>query len=161
MAKIFDRWGQEYVLDIFCDDDTALTVYLYHKGNEIGHIFCNFEPEEMKIGDLIIWDNVIIGQRGCFYSILSLFGWKPNTTNYRNRRLGSILLDFVIEKALERGIKRISGVVVPQDHKNSPFLLNWYQKHGFQVFCLNGAKGKDRYLIHLEIADEEIKSNKV
>ena len=55
------------------------------------------------------------------------------TQSYRGRGLGAALLRFLIGLARERGIKRIRGSVVQQDVEETPFLLTWYKKNGFQV----------------------------
>ena len=48
---------------------------------------------------------------------------KPKPMNYRRRGLGTHLLQFAIEKARQRGIKRICGSLTQNDINNNPNLV--------------------------------------
>ena len=50
--------------------------------------------------------------------------------------LGTHLLQFAIEKARQRGIKRICGPLAQKDINNNPNLVRWYMSALFNVFRL-------------------------
>ena len=49
----------------------------------------------------------------------------------KHRGIGSQLLDMLITKARSEGIAVIYGSVTQDDIENTPYLLDWYQRHGF------------------------------
>jgi hypothetical protein len=56
--------------------------------------------------------------------------------NYRGRGLGSVLLRCVIAYTRERGFQSVQGQVFRADLENTPYLLQWYRQHGFQVLAV-------------------------
>ena len=58
---------------------------------------------------------------------------RPQLVNYRRRGLGTLLLKHVIAYAKQKGVRRITGSIVPDDVNTTPYLMGWYQKQGFQI----------------------------
>lgn len=52
---------------------------------------------------------------------------------YRRRGIGSQLLKVVLDTADRAGIRVISGKVTADDLKNTPGLLDWYERNGFVI----------------------------
>lgn len=52
---------------------------------------------------------------------------------YRGSGLGTMLLDRIMSWAGTSGVTKIWGGIVQKDIDESPFLLEWYQRHGFTV----------------------------
>lgn len=52
---------------------------------------------------------------------------------HRGNGLGTILLDRIVLLAGTSGVAKIWGGIVQKDMDESPFLLEWYQRHGFSV----------------------------
>ena len=61
------------------------------------------------------------------------FGGKPKTTSYRNRGIGTALMDFLKRYAQQQGVKEIEGVIAHHDNQNTSQLLVWYGRQGFRV----------------------------
>jgi len=59
----------------------------------------------------------------------------PQPINYRGRGLGSILLRQVIAYTRERAFQSIQGQVFRADVENTPYLLQWYRQHGFEILA--------------------------
>ena len=65
----------------------------------------------------------------------------------KHRGLGNQLLDQLVAKAKSEGINEIYGSVTHDDVVRTPYLLAWYQRHGFVITepdqdCLPNAKVK-------------------
>lgn len=69
--------------------------------------------------------------------------------NFQRRGVGGRLLQLIIAKAQADGAKEVWGFIVDQDLKASPFLPEWYKRHGFELLepdaeCLHNAVIKIR-----------------
>ena len=65
----------------------------------------------------------------------------------KHRGIGNQLLDQLVAKAKSEGITEIYGSVTHDDVVRTPYLLAWYQRHGFVITepdqdCLPNAKVK-------------------
>jgi len=60
-----------------------------------------------------------------------LFDLEFEQINYRQRGLGTALLDSVIGHAQTLGAFSLQGEVFQADLENNPELLNWYERKGF------------------------------
>ena len=74
------------------------------------------------IGDIIINSDVIHATPHLGAALLRLLV-KPKPMNYRRQGLGTHLLQFAMEKARQRGIKRICGSLTQNDINNNPNLV--------------------------------------
>ena len=59
----------------------------------------------------------------------------PQPINYRGQGLGSILLRQLIAYTRERAFQNIQGQVFRADVENTPYLLQWYRQHGFDILA--------------------------
>lgn len=59
----------------------------------------------------------------------------PEPINYRGRGLGSVLLRQLIAYTQERAFQSIQGQVFRADVENTPYLLQWYRQHGFEILA--------------------------
>lgn len=61
--------------------------------------------------------------------------WYPSigTTNYRQRGIGTFLLESLLTWCGENGVSEVFGTVVQEDLVNTPVLLSWYARHGFEI----------------------------
>jgi GNAT superfamily N-acetyltransferase len=61
--------------------------------------------------------------------------WYPSigTTNYRRRGIGTLLLKSLLTWCSENGVSEVFGTVVQKDLVNTPVLLGWYTRHGFEI----------------------------
>lgn len=62
---------------------------------------------------------------------LPFLKWKP--PNFRQRGLGAAMLRYVIVKAEALKVEAISGFITSDDLRETPCLLEFYEKHGFTV----------------------------
>jgi ribosomal protein S18 acetylase RimI-like enzyme len=94
-----------------------------YRNSEVGKIQCVlYPPDKLVIGDIIINSDVIHAPPHLGAALLRLLV-KPKPMNYRRRGLGTHLLQFAIEKARQRGIKRICGSLTQNDIDNNPNLV--------------------------------------
>lgn len=57
----------------------------------------------------------------------------PQPINYRGRGLGSVLLRHFIAYTREQAFQVMQGQVFRADLENTPYLLQWYRQHGFEI----------------------------
>ena len=120
---ICDRQGREYRLQVNEDKDSYFIAKLLYRNSEVGKIQCVLYPrDKLVIGDIIINSDVIHAPPHLGAALLRLLV-KPKPMNYRRRGLGTHLLQFAIEKARQRGIKRICGSLTQNDIDNNPNLV--------------------------------------
>ncbi len=72
--------------------------------------------------------------------------WKPRfgMTSFRGRRIGTKMLKCFLDWCRANGKIEVYGTVVQSDLDETPGLLGWYQRHGFEVHppddrCLRNA----------------------
>ena len=105
------------------DKDSYFIAKLLYRSSEVGKIQCVFyPPDKLVIDDIIINSDVIHAPPHLGAALLRLLV-KPKPMNYRRRGLGTHLLQFAIEKARQRGIKRICGSLAQNDINNNPNLV--------------------------------------
>lgn len=129
---IYDNANRKYILQVYIDRE-LLVGNLMDQDDKIGEIKCVFQPNgDMLLGDLIIYNQVIPCSKNLATSLWRIF-FKPKPINYRQRGLGTQLLQFVINEAQKHGVRKIYGSLVQEDINSNPNLANWYKKHGFQI----------------------------
>ncbi len=116
-----DKQGRQYQLRV-TGDDRFFVAKLLHRGDVVGEAKCVFHPPgEMLIGDLIIEDNVMHMSQNLWCRAWQKV-FKPNPKNYRQRGLGTHLLEFVIQSARARKVRRIYGSLTLENVANTPNL---------------------------------------
>ena len=130
---IRDSQNREYRLQVDSEEDSYFLAKLLYRNREVGRLQCVlYPPDKLVIGDIIIHSDVIHAPDHLGAAFLRLLV-KPKPIDYRRRGLGTHLLQFAIEKARQRRIKRICGSVTQEDINNNPNLVRWYKKHGFEI----------------------------
>lgn len=130
---IFDREGREYRLKVAVDEYPFFLAKLLYRNSEVGIINCVFDPPgELMIGELLI-RNDIIHTPPHLLAFLPRWLVKRKPIDYRQKGLGTHLLQFAIAIARQRGCRRIYGSLTQEDINNNPNLVKWYNKHGFQI----------------------------
>jgi GNAT superfamily N-acetyltransferase len=130
---IHDSQRREYRLQVNGDEDSYFIAKLLYRNSEVGRLHCVlYPPDKLMIGDLIIHSDVIHAPEHLGAALLRLLV-EPKPIDYRRMGLGTHLLQFVIKKARQRGIKRIYGSLAQEDINNNPNLVRWYKKHGFEI----------------------------
>ena len=120
---ICDRHGREYRLQVNGEEDSYFIAKLLYRNSEVGRLQCVlYSHDKLMIGDILIRDDVIHAPPHLGAALLRLLV-KPKPMNYRRRGLGTHLLQFAIEKARQRGIKRICGSLTQNDINNNPNLV--------------------------------------
>lgn len=131
---ISDNEGRQYRLCVVSDDDNFFHVKLKYRDEVVGEVKCILRsPDEMQLADILVYDEVVHSPQNFFDMFLKIVFGRNKTVNYRQRGLGTTLLNFVISHAHNRGVKRVYGTVVERDITNRPSLFQWYQRHGFKV----------------------------
>lgn len=84
----------------------------------------------MQLADLVLFDEPL-GHRPLWVRIVPFLNWHP--PHFRQRGLGSAMLSAVIMQAEKLNVDAISGFVTSDDLQKTPYLLEFYEKHGFNV----------------------------
>lgn len=137
---ITDKKGWDYILSVnfqYVDNpqkDPLLLICNLSRPTirwEVGKVVCSFKNrEELEIAHFQIYKNfygVTLFEKLCRF-----IPW-TEPINYQRRGLGTFLLNFIIEEAKNRGVKRLYTSVNRQDIYNNPKLLNWLQRYGFRL----------------------------
>jgi len=132
--QTFDREGHRYTISI-SEADLLLSIRLHDLQIVVGEAKCVRElPETLLLKDISIANTVMLSPSTSWAALLSkLPGYQPKRTSYRGKGLGSVLLSCLIEHARVTGVRYLYGKVMCQDLENMPKLLQWYQKHGFEI----------------------------
>lgn len=89
----------------------------------------------------------------------SITGWHKKPVNYRACGLGSSLLRFIIDRAAERGLRKITGNLLPRDLKLNPRLPDWYRQFGFVVVMTSAESGTISLQLPPQRTGEDQKQN--
>ncbi|MEM9542861.1 MAG: GNAT family N-acetyltransferase [Cyanobacteria bacterium P01_E01_bin.42] len=138
IERIFDSDGREYYLKIdrfFYEGGQPNAVYFFlhrcDRNNQVGDAYCCFDSaESLKLADIKISDEEYF--ESGIDKWFKLTHWNE-PTNYQNKTLGSQLLHHIIDFAKHHNIKKISGILECEDRQKQPFLISWYEKHGFNI----------------------------
>ena len=126
---IEDKHGNQYTVSVTASK-TALDAFIIWQNSIIGQIQCVItDANTLEIGNIEIFEDPILPRNG-------LFSRRPFQRPHRNFRqlgLGTAMLKWVISQADKLGLKEICGFVIPEDAEKTPYLLNWYKKHGFII----------------------------
>jgi hypothetical protein len=130
---IFDRSGRRYRFSLVEADPLRL-IQLYHQHTLVGEVKCIcHSPTDLELKDIAIANEVSPTLGGWLQHLIKVSGWQPQPINYRRQGLGSALLSHLIDYARSQGFQSLWGEVFRPDVENTPGLLQWYQKHGFEV----------------------------
>ena len=127
-----------------CDEDNAVslksdqvgvlyTLRVLVRNRQVGHLFAVIESEnEVLLGEVIV-ENEVATSKG---SPSWMPGWlrqKPVTESFRGKGYGTKMLAHVLVWCREMGFSQAYGSIVQQDLDETPALLEWYQRHGFEI----------------------------
>ena len=98
------------------------------------------EPGTMILGYIMVRDEVILKKHHFLSLLREVRGKKPITMDFQRRGLGSTLLEFVIAQGRSQKIEIIRGGIVQGAAQDSPWLPEWYRKHGFQTRKNDGSE---------------------
>lgn len=131
---IVDKDNKTYTLNVL-DDDSSIVIKVYRFNTLIGEVKCFKESlEVLYLRDIAIANDAIPDLRNIWVTPQKkILQEQPGPVNYRGRGLGSALMTFLIRYAAGYGFQAIYGNVYQQDLENNPKLLQWYQRHGFQL----------------------------
>lgn len=127
---LLDRYGEKYDVDLD-EDDISFDARIIWRHSGIGRIQCVVD-EKVKvlvIGNIELFEQPLLPRNG----ILSFRPLQRPKRNFRGRGLGSAMLKYVIAQAERLGVAGISGFITPDDARTTPYLFDFYRKHGFEV----------------------------
>jgi hypothetical protein len=151
--QIFDRDGRCYKLSIV--EGEALTcLQLHNQEILVGEAKCVRQSGvRLWLGDIAIANEANPLPENFWQRLLQYIpGYRPRLVNYRGRGLGAILIKALIQYAREQGIRSLQGEVFRQDIENTPRLLDWYQRQGFELRTPDPTDKPDVVaILHMEI----------
>ncbi len=126
-----DRLGSSYQLFVSIQGDRH-SLKLYDGSVWIGEARCSWQDDGRMVLDDIAIANEVSPELNLLEHLQQwLWGAEFEPMSYRQRGLGTLLLDNVIEHARKLGASSLRGEVFQADVENHPGLLNWYERHGF------------------------------
>ncbi len=116
-----------------------------HNGYRVGYAWFTIEDRRMRLEDIRVEESVRVMRRP--FWLLNPLGYGFAKIHPRGQRAGSRLLDLVIRTARNRRVTEIYGSVTPAVLKESPFVLQWYERQGFAMLapdseCIPGSLHK-------------------
>lgn len=129
---LYDSAGKAYAVAIVSQSATFFSAHIYYGRMWLGRINWLIADERnvMQLADLVLFDEPL-GHHPLWARITSLLRWHP--PNFRQRGLGSAMLCAVITQAEKLKVDAISGFITTDDLQKTPYLLEFYKKHGFDV----------------------------
>jgi len=129
-SYLLDRYGEKYDVDLD-EDDISLDAFIIWGHSGIGRIQCVVDEEAnvLVIGNIELFEQPLLPRNGIF----SFRPFQRPKRNFRGRGLGSAMLKYVIAQAERLGVAGISGFITPDDARITPYLFDFYRKHGFEV----------------------------
>lgn len=102
-------------------------------GREVGHLVAMIQSDtEVLLSEVMVEKEVASTN----VSTSGLFWWlhpKSGTESFRGRRIGTTMLEHFLGWCREMKFHESFGSIVQQDLDESPWLLEWYRRHGFEV----------------------------
>jgi hypothetical protein len=166
-----DRVGQRYEIEVLDDNDQSFYIKIKNGDAYIGQLLCSFRPGNIMIlDDLFIrndiepvenWGTDRKNRPGIYDFPVDIMPgdrhkirWEsgPVEIDYRNRGLGSALLELVKKVAKERKIETIYGSIVKKDLMRNRGLIRWYWNRGFNLTgpfegCIKEAEAYIRFAV--------------
>jgi len=146
---ISDKLGQRYVIEVLEDNDQSFYIKIKNDDEYIGQLLCSFRPgNTMILEDLFIRNDLEPAENwgtdrknrpvssGYQVDIRPYDRHKISgqmDMDYRNRGLGSALLELLKNLARERRIGTVYGSIVRKDLMRNRGLVRWYRDRGFNV----------------------------
>lgn len=107
--------------------ESSLSIVAQFKGRTVGFLSGRFyENSIAHLEDIKVNEALPIERDWVDYLLR-----RTRTKSYRCRGIGSKLLTEFLNICRSRGMREAVGSVVQQDIDATPWLLAWYQKHGF------------------------------
>ncbi len=90
------------------------------------------EDNTVLLSDVIV-DEAVVTRTFPFCRIFCKWWPRIGTTNYRQRGVGTKMLESLLVWCRENQISQVYGSVVQRDLDITPTLLDWYAWHGFVI----------------------------
>lgn len=147
-SYLLDRYGEKYDVDLNIDD-ISLDAFIIWRHSGIGRIQCVVDEEEnvLVIGNIELFEQSFLPRNRLF----SLCPFQRSKRNFRGRGLGSAMLKYVIAQAEQLGVIGISGFITPDDARTTPYLFDFYRRHGFDVRLKDDPTGHSVATIYREV----------
>ena len=130
---VTDKLGRQYELSIE-EHDGYTDFTIDHDDVWIGKASCKAEGQfKWRLLEINIRDDVPVRQSFLVRQLRQFFRRGVKRRSYRHLGLGDALMNCVVARARLMGFKAIRGSVVDQDIEQTPYLVAWYQKHGFRL----------------------------
>jgi hypothetical protein len=148
LEPITDRFGTTYQVEFERD---PLWIFRIRAGYiEIGRIYCDGNPPVLELRDIRFRDD-IPAKETILKQIWRKLAHQPGPLlNYRDRGLGSAMLNQIERLAWADGFRVIEGWISSVDTDQDPDLPNWYRRRGFEVQLFEGT-GPKRATISKEL----------
>lgn len=143
--SITDKYGQEYQVSLVKISDHLYRMKIKQQKEYVGEAkFLLRMPDIMILGDIQIRNDFDLPE-SVIEEIMQRGRKRCEHKNYRERGLGTALLEEVITFGRQTGLKRIYGSAMKKDIIRTPHLLEWYGRHGFSRCdpypnCIAGAE---------------------
>jgi len=129
MRKLLQRWfnlapwsgakyilgadGQKFWIDIDTRNGRGIIIYVYYFGEWIGAVESLAEDgNTLILGDIVIFEQY---------------------QHLRGKGLGRKMLQHFLTQARQKGISHITGFIQAHDGSTHDYLVEWYQRQGFDV----------------------------
>ncbi len=128
-SYLFDKNNIRYLVNMVAGDSLFEAVLIWEKAI-IGRIQYVIEPSDtLNLGNIEIFEDPILPRN----SLWSLRPCQRPHRNFRQLGLGSAMLEYVIVQAQLLGVERITGYIILDDASKTPYLAEFYRRHGFNV----------------------------
>jgi GNAT superfamily N-acetyltransferase len=125
---ITDKGGKKFSI-VWVRDEDFLQMLVSYSGHLVGRVNLLLE----KQNEAIIVD-------------LRIFCFRPEDLSLRNRGLGKAMLHEAIAMAKQHKVILLKGLISPDEYTTIKYLVEWYQRQGFEVTRKDGS-----YIIRMKL----------
>lgn len=129
-ASIRDKHGEQYTV-YSNESDGGFEAVVVWQRTCVGQILCVItEDQLLEIGNIEIFAEPVMQKNGC----LSFRPFqRQRTRNFRQLGLGSAMIEYLTAEAERLNVAGIYGEVTPKDAEETPYLVEFYKRHGFTI----------------------------
>lgn len=114
-------------------DGGLYTLRVLVRNRQVGHLFAVIESEsEVLLSELIV-EKEVTDSRGSTNWMPGGLRRKPVSESFRGRGYGTKMLMHFLVWCREMGFSQAYGSIVQHDLDETPGLLEWYQRRGFEI----------------------------
>jgi hypothetical protein len=135
---IQDKYGYKYSVHDVSESRMNRMLIIRDDGERVANLFLTSFGDVLLLHDLFVNKFKTKKYSPWIGKLRYHFGLSPKKIPLRSRGLGKALLRIAKEFGEQYGFERIEGRITPGDREQTPYLIHFYRKSGFEVIESDG-----------------------